>query len=54
MLKFGRLALVDALSGSSGQVVPDRALAERALAEAGADAADDAAGMLPTTSGRDG
>lgn len=24
MLKFGRLALVDALSGSSGQVVPDR------------------------------
>jgi len=25
MLKFGRLAMVDALSGSSGQVVPDRA-----------------------------
>jgi hypothetical protein len=24
MLKFGRLALVDALSGTSGQVVPDR------------------------------
>src|SRR5690348_4037624 len=24
MLKFGRLALVDALSGSSGQVVPER------------------------------
>ena len=26
MLKFGRLAMVDALSGSSGQVVPDRAV----------------------------
>jgi hypothetical protein len=25
MLKFGRLAVADALSGSSGQVVPDRA-----------------------------
>jgi hypothetical protein len=47
MLKFGRLALVDALSGSSGQVVPERALVEPAP--------DDAAdpGTLPGT-GRDG
>jgi hypothetical protein len=35
MLKFGRLALVDALSGSSGQVVPDRA----AIAEKSGDLA---------------
>ena len=58
MLKFGRLALVDALSGSSGQVVPDRALAEPALAErtlveSGPDAADEAE-VLPTSTGLDG
>ena len=49
MLKFGRLALVDALSGSSGQVVPDRA-----PAEAGPDAADGDVVILPTTTGLDG
>jgi hypothetical protein len=38
MLKFGRLALVDELSGSSGQVVPDRGLEDEADEEAGADA----------------
>jgi hypothetical protein len=47
MLKFGRLAMVDALSGSSGQVVPDRALAEPA-----ADAAADPA--IPPSTGLDG
>lgn len=47
MLKFGRLALVDALSGSSGQVVPDRALAETAL-----DAPDEAA-IVPTSTDHD-
>jgi hypothetical protein len=37
MLKFGRLALVDALSGSSGQVVPDRgSVGDDGLDEAGA------------------
>jgi len=33
MLKFGRLALADALSGSSGQVVPERELAAINLIE---------------------
>jgi hypoxanthine phosphoribosyltransferase len=47
MLKFGRLALVDALSGSSGQVVPDRALADIAPGAA-ADA------TIRPTRGRDG
>ena len=47
MLKFGRLALVDALSGSSGQVVPDRAQAEAVL-----DATDEA-GIGPTAADRD-
>ena len=45
MLKFGRLALVDELSGTSGQVVPDR----------GSDALDDAGGVTPigpTVTGR--
>jgi hypoxanthine phosphoribosyltransferase len=32
MLKFGRLAMVDALSGTSGQVVPDRSGAGGAVA----------------------
>ena len=35
MLKFGRLALVDALSGSSGQVVPERSSAPDDEAGAG-------------------
>lgn len=35
MLKFGRLAMVDALSGSSGQVVHDRAGIRAAVADAG-------------------
>jgi hypothetical protein len=48
MLKFGRLALVDELSGSSGQVVPDRALTETAL-----DASDEAA-IVPTATDHDG
>ena len=47
MLKFGRLALVDALSGSSGQVVPDRAMAETVL-EASAEA-----GVAPAAADRD-
>ena len=34
MLKFGRLALADALSGASGQVVPDRELAAIGLLDA--------------------
>jgi hypoxanthine phosphoribosyltransferase len=44
MLKFGRLAMIDTLSGSSGQVVPDRSGAGEALAsvDAIADVADDA------------
>jgi hypoxanthine phosphoribosyltransferase len=47
MLKFGRLALVDALSGSSGQVVPDRAMAETVLE------ASDEAGVAPAAADRD-
>jgi hypothetical protein len=35
MLKFGRLAMADALSGTSGQVVPERDLAAIALIDAG-------------------
>ena len=35
MLKFGRLALADALSGTSGQVVPERELAAIDLAADG-------------------
>jgi hypoxanthine phosphoribosyltransferase len=38
MLKFGRLALADALSGTSGQVVPERDLAAIALIDAGDEA----------------
>lgn len=34
MLKFGRLALADALSGASGQVVPERELAAIGLLDA--------------------
>ena len=34
MLKFGRLALADELSGTSGQVVPDRDLAAIDLLDA--------------------
>jgi hypothetical protein len=34
MLKFGRLAMADALSGTSGQVVPERDLAAIALIDA--------------------
>jgi hypoxanthine phosphoribosyltransferase len=45
MLKFGRLAMVDALSGSSGQVVPDRSAEGGSVAAADlaieASAADD-------------
>jgi hypothetical protein len=47
MLKFGRLALVDALSGTSGQVVPDRGgLAVQPL-EASTVDEDDAATAMP-------
>jgi len=35
MLKFGRLALADALSGTSGQVVPERDLAAIDLLDPG-------------------
>jgi hypoxanthine phosphoribosyltransferase len=44
MLKFGRLAMIDTLSGSSGQVVPDRSGAGEALASVDAIADVDADG----------
>jgi hypothetical protein len=41
MLKFGRLALVDELSGSSGQVVPDRAAEDDATTDDAGEAEGD-------------
>jgi hypoxanthine phosphoribosyltransferase len=38
MLKYGKLALADELSGSNGQVVPERPAAAESDADAGADA----------------
>ena len=49
MLKFGRLAMADALSGTSGQVVPDRDTAAIAML-----AADDAIDPVPGDPSRDG
>jgi hypothetical protein len=46
MLKFGRLSLADALSGTSGQVVPEREVAARLLE---ADPAADPTEADPTT-----
>ena len=54
MLKFGRLAMADALSGTSGQVVPDRAGAALAVlvAATAADPAGDPVGDIDPDPGR--
>jgi hypothetical protein len=53
MLKFGRLALADALSGTSGQVVPERGTTEDDLTRGAGDIAADLVAPLsdepPTT-----
>jgi hypothetical protein len=47
MLKFGRLALADELSGSSGHLVPDREAGAVELLAAAAGRTDGAAGSAP-------
>ena len=51
MLKFGRLAMIDTLSGSSGQVVPDRSGAGGAVAALDVAVGDDAVADDPEVLG---